>query len=1027
MTETKGGKQKSKTVAEKLLPWAKAKRFVDKLIEHWSYIVFTLLLTFYVLFVNDIRQLIPNKEVDAPFFISILAVFGFFFLELIAMCLFKEGYFIHFFFWVDLLSTLTILLDVDWISDAIFPTGSSKTVSYAAIARAARASRVGSRIGRIIRIVRLIRLLRIIKVYKISEQKKLKDEMGRSSKRRSESGQNPPSKSAFNARPLGKVATTLKNATKFFSRKRKDEDRETLDALAGNGTMRQYERSAEPMSYAARVMGAQVRNLPQRTIQLSPKPLPPLDVSTIKANSEASEQKSSSSSDENSRDEKKTVALPAPRKSVPRLSLPPAKPRASLSARTLLNAQPDSNSSFQHPRPSVARKSIFRPSGVFRQRNSLNDDLYITDEAQVFESLDFNTAFNDNEEMNVENFNQHIFEETNVGRKLSDSTTKRIVVIVLLLMISIPLFSLETYISPYSKYQFGIDEMQATLQSQPQLNPAFNSMWDYYVDMLEIDNISIIYMKLYWVDGVGGSSLVKGYYNSTDVSSFRDSEIQTFYSPEDETPNEFFFEVSLDYRYNQRIISILSIVRTIFLCVVFAGAALLFTHEATNLVLEPIENMMMKIKNITENPLNAAIMEEEEAYFMEKVQKDSKARKKAKMRANNETNVLVKIITKIGALLAVGFGEAGSEIIVQNMESGGALNPMIPGRKVLAVFGFCDIRNFTDATEVLQENVMMFVNDIAEIVHSKTDFYGGKANKNIGDAFLLVWKVDGNFEAEEDPASKEAVEHRAEVENRRNVCCELAVLSFVQILIDLNRNASLNPYNNHPGLKARIKNFKIRMGLGLHLGWAIECAIGSEYKIDASYLSPHVNMSSRLEAATKMFGVPILISDSVAENLSPGVAAYLRRIDVVQPKGTEQPMTLYTFDGEFDRVKVVNAPSAPQRSGMEKKSQKYMDRMSKNVFLNSVFQRKASVLTLFEKNPHIQLVRTRYTADFYERWNGGFEHYLRGDWPAALSAFVDCLNLVESDGPSKNLIEVINSFDGRAPPGWTGVRPFVEK
>lgn len=30
-------------------------------------------------------------------------------------------------------------------------------------------------------------------------------------------------------------------------------------------------------------------------------------------------------------------------------------------------------------------------------------------------------------------------------------------------------------------------------------------------------------------------------------------------------------------------------------------------------------------------------------------------------------------------------------------------------------------------------------------------------------------------------------------------------------------------------------------------GWAIEGAIGSEYKIDASYLSPHVNMASRLE------------------------------------------------------------------------------------------------------------------------------------------------------------------------------------
>lgn len=46
-------------------------------------------------------------------------------------------------------------------------------------------------------------------------------------------------------------------------------------------------------------------------------------------------------------------------------------------------------------------------------------------------------------------------------------------------------------------------------------------------------------------------------------------------------------------------------------------------------------------------------------------------------------------------------------------------------------------------------------------------------------------------------------------------------------------------------------NYCVKMGFGLHVGWAIEGAIGSFYKIDASYLSPNVNMASRLEAATK--------------------------------------------------------------------------------------------------------------------------------------------------------------------------------
>lgn len=49
---------------------------------------------------------------------------------------------------------------------------------------------------------------------------------------------------------------------------------------------------------------------------------------------------------------------------------------------------------------------------------------------------------------------------------------------------------------------------------------------------------------------------------------------------------------------------------------------------------------------------------------------------------------------------------------------------------------------------------MMFVNQIAEITHSQVDKFGGSANKNIGDAFLLVWKFKNEEEfREEKPVS----------------------------------------------------------------------------------------------------------------------------------------------------------------------------------------------------------------------------------------------------------------------------------
>ena len=58
-------------------------------------------------------------------------------------------------------------------------------------------------------------------------------------------------------------------------------------------------------------------------------------------------------------------------------------------------------------------------------------------------------------------------------------------------------------------------------------------------------------------------------------------------------------------------------------------------------------------------------------------------------------------------------------------------------------------------------------------------------------------------------------------------------------------------------MNERIPHYKVRMGYGLHFGWAIEGAIGSPKKVDASYLSPHVNVAARLEGATKEYGINI--------------------------------------------------------------------------------------------------------------------------------------------------------------------------
>lgn len=80
---------------------------------------------------------------------------------------------------------------------------------------------------------------------------------------------------------------------------------------------------------------------------------------------------------------------------------------------------------------------------------------------------------------------------------------------------------------------------------------------------------------------------------------------------------------------------------------------------------------------------------------------------------------------------------------------------------------------------------------------------------------------------------------------------DLSLISFLKINIKINRSPKILKYRANAKLNERMSNYAVKMGFGLHVGWAIEGAIGSEFKIDASYLSPNVNMASRLEAATK--------------------------------------------------------------------------------------------------------------------------------------------------------------------------------
>merc|ERR1719160_2392353 len=255
----------------------------------------------------------------------------------------------------------------------------------------------------------------------------------------------------------------------------------------------------------------------------------------------------------------------------------------------------------------------------------------------------------------------------------------------------------------------------------------------------------------------------------------------------------------------------------------------------------------------------------------------------------------------------------------------------------------------------------------------------------------------------------------------------MSLMAFVQVIAAINKNATLAEYRYHEALTRRMPNYRVRMGFGLHSGWAIEGAIGSEFKIDASYLSPNVNMASRLEAATKQFGVLMLISHSLIQQMSEALAEKCRLIDHVAVKGSKQALYLYTCDIddlalEVDRTK-PNTPNAKQGERMKFKLRQ--ERLSKK---NERWRDNFDLVELFETDPDIVTMRRKFTNEFYCRFNMAFLNYEAGEWTVARDILTSTRFLLTTeDGPSTALLKYMKDYDFTEPPGWQGFRVFNDK
>lgn len=254
---------------------------------------------------------------------------------------------------------------------------------------------------------------------------------------------------------------------------------------------------------------------------------------------------------------------------------------------------------------------------------------------------------------------------------------------------------------------------------------------------------------------------------------------------------------------------------------------------------------------------------------------------------------------------------------------------------------FSDIASFSAISEKLSSpDLAALLNEYLSAMTIILKEHEGVLDKYIGDAIVGIFNSPVDVE---DHAYKAA----------------MASIKMQAKLVDL-RKKWVAEKKYIP--EAQTMKFRI----GLNTGLAKVGFMGTDALASYTMMGDTVNLAARLEAAGKDYGVSILASDAIFEQIKGRI--FTRRVDVVRVKGKTQPVTLYQ----------IICPKGK------------------------------------EKDHH---------ADFVDRYEKGLDAYLQRSWDAAIGYFNEAQQILNaSDKSSKLLIERCRTYKiTPPPPNWDGV------
>jgi len=173
---------------------------------------------------------------------------------------------------------------------------------------------------------------------------------------------------------------------------------------------------------------------------------------------------------------------------------------------------------------------------------------------------------------------------------------------------------------------------------------------------------------------------------------------------------------------------------------------------------------------------------------------------------------------------------------------------------------FSDVRGFTTISEGLEpEQLTLLMNEFLTPMTHVIHQHRGTIDKYMGDAIMSFW---GAPIADPDHA-KHALQ---------------AATGMIESLTVLQE-------------KFKVRGWpEIRIGVGLNTGPMTVGNMGSEFRMAYTVMGDAVNLGSRLESLTRIYGVDIIVSEFTKHQVPDFI---FRELDCVRVKGKDKPVFIY--------------------------------------------------------------------------------------------------------------------------------------